>query len=259
MLFLAGLPLWEATLLVVALPTIAAVCGQIIVRKSVGLEQLTTNNEIAGFKFATIGVIFAVIVAFAVIVVWEKFGEAQTAVAQEAGAAATLYRLAAAPDSKMKATREALSNYLRLAIEKDWPAMVAGKASRDVTEALSALHDSVSRLAEGDTKQTALLIEMFKQLDEITHSRRTRVHFASGAVPSVVWIVVFTAAALTVAFAFFFGTQNRRAQILMTAFLSLLTFTSVFAIVEINYPFTGPSNVGSHALDVVLEDFAHRE
>jgi hypothetical protein len=45
----------------------------------------------------------------------------------------------------------------------------------------------------------------------------------------------------------------------MTAFLSLLTFTSVFAIVEINYPFTGPSNVGSHALREVLEDFAHRE
>jgi hypothetical protein len=78
-------------------------------------------------------------------------------------------------------------------------------------------------------------------------------------VPTVVWIVVFTAAALTVVFAFFFGAQNLRAQILMTAFLSLLTFTSVFAIVEINYPFTGPSSVGSHALSLVLEDFAHKE
>ena len=257
MLFLAGLPLWEAMLLVVALPTIAAVCGQIIVRKSVDLEQLTTNNEIAGFKFATVGVIFAVIVAFAVIVVWEKFAEAQSSVAQEAGASATLYRLAAGPDPKMKATREALSSYLRLAIEKDWPAMAVGKNSPDVTEALSALYASVTRLAEDDTRHTALLIEMFKQIDEITHARRTRIHLAGGVVPTVVWIVVFAAATLTVAFAFFFGTENIRAQILMTAFLSLLTFTSVFAIVEINYPFTGPSYVTSHALSEVLEDFAH--
>jgi hypothetical protein len=44
MLYLAGLPLWEAILLVVVLPTIIAVCGQIVVRKSVGLEQLTTNQ-----------------------------------------------------------------------------------------------------------------------------------------------------------------------------------------------------------------------
>ena len=78
MLYLAGLPLWEAILLVVILPTIIAVCGQLLVRKSVGLERLTTNNEIAGFKFATVGVIFAVIVAFAVIVVWEKFAEAES-------------------------------------------------------------------------------------------------------------------------------------------------------------------------------------
>ena len=253
MLYLAGLPLWEAMVLVVALPTLAAVCGQIIVRKSVGLEQLTTNNEIAGFKFATVGVIFAVIV------VWEKFAEAQSAVAQEAGASATLYRLAAGPDPKMKATREGLSNYLKLAVEKDWPAMEVGKNSPDVTEALNALYASVTRLAEGDTRQTALLIEMFKQLDEITHARRTRVHLAEGVVPTVVWIVVFAAATLTVAFAFFFGSENIRAQILMTAFLALLTFTSVFAIVEINYPFTGPSYVRSHALSEVLEDFSHKE
>jgi hypothetical protein len=160
MLYLAGLPLWEAMVLVVALPTLAAVCGQIIVRKSVGLEQLTTNNEIAGFKFATVGVIFAVIVAFAVIVVWEKFAEAQGVVAQEAGASATLYRLSASPDPKMKGTREALGKYLRLAVEKDWPAMGVGKSSPDVTDALNALYASVTRLAEGDTRQTALLIEM---------------------------------------------------------------------------------------------------
>ena len=259
MLYLAGLPLWEAMVLVVVLPTIVAICGQIIVRKSVDLEQLTANNEIAGFKFATVGVIFAVIVAFAVIVVWEKFAEAQTSVAQEAGASVTLYRLAAGPDPKMKATREALTDYLRLAVEKDWPAMAVGKNSPDVTDALSALYASVTRLAEGDTRQTALLAEMFKQLDEITHARRTRVHLASGVVPAVVWLVVFGAAILTVAFAFFFGTENLRAQLLMTAFLSVLIFTSVFAIVEINYPFTGPSYVGSHALSEVLEEFSHTE
>ncbi len=259
MLYLAGLPLWEALLLVVALPTLAAVCAQILVRKWVELKHLSSNNEIAGFKFATVGVIFAVIVAFAVIVVWEKFAEAQSAVAQEAGASETLYRLTAGPDPKMKAIRDALSTYLSLAIEKDWPQMAEGKESREVTEALGSLYTITMRLAEGDTKQTALLIEIFKQLDEITHARRTRLHLAIGVVPGVIWVVVFGAAILTVTFAFFFGTENVRAQILMTAFLSALTFTSVFAIVEINYPFTGPSYVKSHALAEVLEEFTHKE
>ena len=192
-------------------------------------------------------------------IVWEKFAEAQSAVAQEAGAAETLYRLTAGPDPKMKATREALRNYLRLDIEKDWPAMAVGKGSRDVEEALDDLYASVMPLTEGEARQTALLIEMFKQLDEITHARRRRVHLASGIVPAVVWIVVFSAAILTVVFAFFFGAENPRAQILMTTFLSLLIFTSVYAIVEINYPFTGPSYVTSRAISEVLEDFTQKD
>jgi hypothetical protein len=255
MRFMAELPLWQSMLLVVALPTVVAVCGQIVVRKSVDLQRLTTNNEIAGFKFATVGVIFAVIVAFAIIVVWEKFAEAQAAVAQEAGASAALYRFAAGSDPKMQATSDALSNYLRLANEKDWPAMAQGKESREVTDALSALYVSVIRLTESDARPTPLLNEMFKLIDEITHARRTRLHLAVGGVPPVIWLVVFGAATLTVAFAFFFGAENLRAQILMTAFLSLLAFTSVYAIVQINYPFTGPSHVENHALSEVLEQF----
>jgi hypothetical protein len=49
------------------------------------LDQLRLNNEVAGFKFATVGALYAVLLAFAVIMVWEKFSEAENTVAQEAG------------------------------------------------------------------------------------------------------------------------------------------------------------------------------
>jgi hypothetical protein len=67
--------------------------GPVIVRRRVNLDKLTTNNEVAGFKFAVIGVLYAVLLAFAVIVVWEKFNDAEKFVAQEVGGAAALYRL----------------------------------------------------------------------------------------------------------------------------------------------------------------------
>ena len=100
----------------VIIPTAIAMCGPVYIRHRVGLERLTTNNEIAGFKFATVGVIYAVLLAFAVIVVWERFSEGEGAVLQEASAAATLYRLSAGADPDAAATRAALSNYLKLAI-----------------------------------------------------------------------------------------------------------------------------------------------
>ncbi len=69
--------------------------AQALIHERVGVAKLARNNEIAGFKFATVGVIYAVLLAFTVIVVWEKFNDAQSAVANEAGATAALFHYAA--------------------------------------------------------------------------------------------------------------------------------------------------------------------
>jgi hypothetical protein len=257
MVFLSGLPIWAAVLLMVVLPTAVAMCALIVVRRCVAPDRLRANNEIAGFKFATVGVIYAVLAAFAVIVVWEKFSEAQTAVVNEAGASETIYRLIAGPDPRMVAARAALSNYLRTAIDRDWPQMAIEKESHETTEALGALYAAAIRLPEAGPGQTALLIEVFKQIDAITQARRTRLHLATGIVPPVIWLVLFSGAGLTVAFTLFFGTPNIRAQVLMTGALTVLTFMALFVIVEIDHPFTGPSYVHSDPLKDILEGNSH--
>jgi hypothetical protein len=108
--------------------------------------------------------------------VWEKFSDAETAVVQEAGASATIYRLTTGPDPEAVATRAALGNYLRLAIDRDWPLMATGKESREVTQALNALYAAALRLMENGSRQPAIFVEMLKQLDAITQARRTRLH-----------------------------------------------------------------------------------
>jgi Protein of unknown function (DUF4239) len=251
-LFLSGLPLWAASILILVLPTIAAMCGPILVRRRIGLERLTSNNEIAGFKFATVGVIYAVLLAFAVIVVWEKFSNAETAVLQEAGACATLYRLAAGPETKVVATRTALSSYLRLAIELEWPLMSKTKESREVTQSLNALYANVMDLMQSQLRQPQFIGEMLRQLDAITHAWRTRLQLSTGIVPGLLWTVLYTGAVLTVGFTFFFGTKNLPAQVMMTGILSTIVFIGLLVIVSINYPFTGPVHVGTEPLQAVL-------
>jgi hypothetical protein len=49
-LFLSGLPTWAAAILLVIAPTIAAMYGPVLMRRRVGLERLTNNNEIAGMR-----------------------------------------------------------------------------------------------------------------------------------------------------------------------------------------------------------------
>src|SRR6476660_5128131 len=96
---LTGLPVWLSGLLLVGLTTLLAMLGPHLVRHYVTLDELSANNEVAGFKFAVVGVLYAVLLAFAIIVVWEKFSDAETDVSREAGAAATVYRLSGGIDA----------------------------------------------------------------------------------------------------------------------------------------------------------------
>jgi hypothetical protein len=61
MTFLTTLPLWLSAVVLIVPTTLLAMAGPVIVRRYVELSQLRTNNEVGGFKFATVGVLYAVI------------------------------------------------------------------------------------------------------------------------------------------------------------------------------------------------------
>jgi hypothetical protein len=256
--YLTTQPLWLTAAVLVGLTTLLAMLGPYLVRRYVAIDRLTTNNEIAGFKFATVGVLYAVLLAFAIIVVWQKFSDAETTVAQEAGAAETLYRLSYGVGDKPGASlREALSDYLAAAVAVDWPAMDRGVmgATRPTRQALDRVYVVLLAIDASATGSTPLISEILHQLDVITQARRVRLVDSQGTVPGVVWMVLFGGALLTIAFTFFFGARSLGAQTLMTGLLSLLIFSELLTIVAIDRPFSGIVKVGSHALDDVLADF----
>jgi hypothetical protein len=257
--FLSSLPLWEMTALLVVLPTLLAMGLQALIQRWVGPEKLVQNNEIAGFKFATVGVIYAVLLAFAVIVAWEKFNEGENAVAQEAAAAAALLRYAEGGEPEAVAFRADIANYLKLAIEKDWPAMATASENHDATRALDHLYHQAMALNGTGARDTADMSEVFAQLDNLTAHRRVRLHLATGLVPNVIWIALFTGALLTVGFPLFFGSRNQLAQIAMTGVLSTLVTLGLIVIVSLDHPFTGPVYIHPDPLVDVLSDFTREQ
>ena len=257
-MLLKTLPLWASASLLIALPTLLAMAGPIIVRRFVRLDRLTTNNEVAGFKFATVGVLYAVLLAFVVIVVWEKFADAESDVAREAGASATIYRLVEGVDGEPGPTlRKRMTAYLQAASIHDWATMEHGDSSPVVTRALDELYASALTYKPADSRGAVIMTEILRQLSIITEARRDRLVKASGIVPNVIWLVLFGGGILTVGFTFFFGTENLRAQALMTGALAMLIFSALLVIVSIDHPFAGGVKVGPDALFDVMEDLGH--
>jgi Protein of unknown function (DUF4239) len=250
------LPVWASALMLIGGMTMLAAIGPVVTRRFVRYERLSSNNEVAGFKFATLGVVYAVLLAFAVVVVWERFHDAEAAVAQEAGAVASLYRLSDGLDPATRdALQAALGRYLRTVIEEDWPAIAGAGEARAGAQALTAVYAAALGQEPTTQRAAASLAGILGQLDGVTQARRQRLDLASGTVPGVVWMVLTSGACLTLAFTCFFGTSNLRAQVLMTAMMAMIIAMSLYVVMALNRPFAGPVQVSAEQLVLVLEDF----
>jgi Protein of unknown function (DUF4239) len=254
-LFLVSLPLWLAFCLIVVVTTIVAMGGPLFVRRTVGLEQLVTNNEVAAFKFAVVGVIYAVLLGFAVIAVWEKFRDAEATAGREASAVIA-HRLSEALSGDVgKNVRRHVTAYAQITIADDWPAMARGEISRRAGQELDALYAAVLSVNPSDLRELAIMGDLLTDLDAITQARRMRFVLATGIVPGVLWVVLVGGAVVTLSFTCFFGAQSIRAQTLMTGMLAVVIFMALFVAVEIDHPFTGPVSVGPEALRIALDGF----
>src|SRR5690242_11674233 len=147
LLFLTSHSLLLTGVLIIGGGTLLAMLGPLLVRRYVALDRLTINNEIAGFKFATVGVLYAVLLAFVIIVVWEKFSNSEANVVREAGAAENLYRLSQGlGDFSGADLRKAVATYLKAATQDDWPAMDRAdvNAGGPAKQALDAIYRMLS-------------------------------------------------------------------------------------------------------------------
>lgn len=254
MYFITTRPLWVLLLLLVIL-TGLAMAGPLLIRRRVAFERLRTNNEVAGFKFATIGVLYAVLLGFVVIIAWERFHEAERALAAEAGASVTVYRLAAGLNEPLAtAIRTGVGAYLKSVIEDEWPAMAVGRWSPVTTAKLNALYDELIHFRPSELHEANLQQDLMRELDKVGEARRERLLTVNGTVPVAIWFVLFLGAFLTIGFTYFFGTQHAVTQAMMTGVLAALIFSAILVVIAVDRPFTGAVVVHSEPIRWVLQD-----
>ena len=83
---------WLWGVLLVGATVFVSIAGTLLVRRWVPVEVLERHNEVAGFIYAVIGVVYAVLLGFTAIIVWERYDKAQAALDAETNDLIDLYR-----------------------------------------------------------------------------------------------------------------------------------------------------------------------
>jgi hypothetical protein len=250
-------PLWMVVVAVVAVAEFYSLGLIIGCRGLWGPVRLKLNNEVAGLKFAVAGVLYAVLLGFVVIAVWDNYQNTETAVRNEAKAVLDLRELSyALSNNAGVGVRESLTQYADSVETNEWATMARGYPSPKTADAFAHLTEAVLALKPLDAKGLALYQDALRLIAVIQDNRSERLDSANGSVPPIIWLVLIAGAMIVLGYPAFFGTPSAGAQMLMTAAVAALVALALLPALLLDYPFTGEVQISSEPFAEALTQVA---
>ncbi|HTU80977.1 MAG TPA: DUF4239 domain-containing protein [Candidatus Acidoferrales bacterium] len=207
-------------------------------------KRFSGQNEVAGYIFSAVGVIYAVLLGFVVVVVWEKYDTTVSNVDQEIASVSDLYRVAAGlPPKTEAAVRLDLRRYVADMIDVEWPQMaqrVIVAADLDVIESMA---HAIATVKPADLGESNAQLRAMGQSARLFDARRERLIESAPSVPVVLWFALYTGAVAMLFFCYLFGVENRPTQLIMTAVLAALIGILFTVIDEFDSPFSGSVSI----------------
>lgn len=239
---------------IVGVSILLAHVGLRLVRRRVPLSVLETQHEVAGFIIGVLGAIYAVLLAFVVVAVWDQFSDAKAVVATEANQLNDLTRMAQGfPAPTNASVITGLRAYGQSVIDDEWVAMSRGEASAKTQAAMDNLWKLFNEVEPQTNRENALYAESLDRLNELSDSRRLRIHASSDDIPLVIHILLWGGGLMTIAFTYFFGVKSIRSQALMTAALAGEIAFLLFLVVVLDNPFHGYLRIQPEPMRQVLQ------
>lgn len=243
--------LWAAA--VVGVCVLLSLAGMLLVRRSIAVSTLEEHSEVAGFVYAVLGVIYAVLMAFIVIVVWEQFDRAETVVDQEANAIVDLSRLAESlPEPERSRIQDTLLAYVHAVVDDEWDLMAEGEASPRAVELIDALWRAYRRIEPRTNQESAAYQQSLQELDDLSDARSLRLLLARPGLPHLMWATLIVGALITVTFSFLFDVKRARAQFAIVAPLTTTVVLVLLLIGALDHPFDGLIGVAPGAFEAAL-------
>ncbi|WP_037608376.1 bestrophin-like domain [Streptacidiphilus rugosus] len=212
-----------------------------------------THNDVAGFIFAAVGVMYAVLLAFVVIAVWQNLDSARQTTFKEADALAGVYWISREMPLPVGAELEHNAlEYAHTVQDTEWPLMAEHRSSPQATQLVYAMRSEVFGYTPADSRQQVLYEHAVAHVEELASERRERLTEVGDSVPSILWVALIAGALLTVGFTYLFGLSNTLAHGLMVLTLTALVVVSLLLIKEMDFPFTGVTHVEPTAFEVFL-------
>ncbi|MFK0237746.1 bestrophin-like domain [Streptomyces vinaceus] len=211
------------------------------------------DEALVGGGLSLVGTLFALMVGFVVVVVWQSVSDTESTVAREANALSDLERMSRGFQVEIRRqVHEAARTYARLVIAEEWPAMANNKTSARANAALVELWNVYTTIRPAE-QATHLFAQSLVRLNELGDARRARLLAATSRVPAVMWLLIAADALAIIAMSFAYGLSEAwQVRLLMAAMVGTVAF-AIFLVAELDGPFSGDLCVGPEPFELFLD------
>ena len=242
-------------LVIVAGTVVASVAAVALVRK-LPRERLEENQDVVSVMFSAVGVLYTVLLAFMVVLVWEQFNSAEDRTQQEATKISNLLRNSAVfPPPARSEIQERLIAYTRSVIDDEWETMARGESSPVASAAYRRVWTAYYGFQPQNDRQHDFYAESITRLNELGQDRRLRVISSESSIPTIMWILLVVGAFVTIGYLYLFAISNAVLHRLMIGSVTGLLAFILFLILALNHPFAGDVKVTPDAYEGLVESF----
>jgi hypothetical protein len=226
--------------------------GLLVIRELVPLHALVESNDEVGNFIQVLGTIYAVLLAFAVYVVWGQYNEARVVLEQEANEIIDFHRAAMGLSGETRdRVSAALRAYVEMALGPEWQAMArideAGfEPGWKVLEDLWAgIHDY-----EPTTEcQRTLYSESLVRFNDLSDARTRRLSASRTRLPPGLRLILYLGATMTVMSLYLLAVEHVVTHGIIVVVLAGAIAHVIAVVEDLDDPFAGEWQVSVSPLE----------
>ena len=204
--------------------------------------QDDAHNDVHAVYFSMVGLLYAILLAFVVVVAWEQFNAAEESTHTEVTRLSNLWRDAEPlPSTDKDRIQNALVVYVQNVINREYDAMADGESDDPTTEAYEAIWRGFydTPIDEADGTAASFYDTAVGRLNELGEARRLRVLSSQSTIPLPLWVLLVGGGIFTIAWLFPFYMANTKIQTWALGTVGAFTGFVLFLIYALQHPFAG--------------------
>lgn len=248
------LPFIVSILILTAITLTVFLSVEKLTRKKIAEELLIENHTVSGFIYNAVCVIYAVLIAFVVFVIWSDLEETHSKIEGEANCLLNLYYDASVyPDSIKKEIQSTIREYVKRATNEEWKNLSEGKSDSLTQRLFIKLNRTYLSIRSDQVANSEVLAQSMENMKDVREYRRHRILDSRNNMPGILWLVLIISSSILVAFTFFFSVRNIWQRNIMVAFLIFVSVLVLYLIYVLDNPYVGSDAIKPDAFQPLLD------